>query len=124
MRHFLATVPDAGEPMVRADKGKVQLGMRYGDRFVDAAALSGGQAAFFRAGLGYALLMARKPILRVLHIELAEACDGVLEDQILRACEAVQHEVQVIVTTCVPIAEPDESRGWRVARLDRVAAVA
>lgn len=121
MRRFMAAVPDAGEPCVQASKGKVQLGLRYADRFVDAAALSGGQAALFRAGLAYAVLMARRPILRVLHIELAEACDGSLEDQILRACEAVSHEVQVIVTTCVPISAPEEGRGWNVVRLEAAA---
>lgn len=119
MRRFLAPVGIAAEPTVRAEKGKVQLGLRYGERFVDASALSGGQSALFRAALGYAVLAARKPILRVLHIELAEACDGDLEDRILRACEAVQDDVQVIVTTCVPITEPEASRGWNVVRLDR-----
>ena len=93
--------------------------MRVGDRFVDSAALSGGQSALFRAALGYAVLMARAPLLRVLHVELAEACDGVLEHQIMRALEAVSADVQSIVTTCVPIPEPAPERGWNVIRLGR-----
>lgn len=116
MRKFLAPALDA-EPFVRCAGGKCRVGLRFGEHEVDASALSGGQGALFRAALAYAVLAVRNPTIKLLTIELAEDCDGELEDKVLRCCEAVAEDVQCLVMTCVPIAEPDPARGWKIVRM-------
>jgi hypothetical protein len=63
--------------------------------------------------MAYAIVATRAPAERILALELAESCDGVTDQAILRACEAVSDEMQILVATCVPIEEPV---GWAVIR--------
>lgn len=108
IERFLAAAGRSEKPFIRNARAGVEIGWRSaGGEDVLVQAMSGGQAALFRAALGYALLVTRAPAIRILAIELAEACDGETEQAILRACHAVCDEVQVLAATCVPITVPE-----------------
>lgn len=115
MTAFLRAAGRQEDPFLRTARGGCEFGWRStGGYEVMVEALSGGQGVLFRAALAYAIVTTRAPELRVICLELAEACDGQTEQAILRACETLV-DAQWIVATCVPIAVPP---GWTTIRVE------
>ena len=118
MTTFLRAAGREETPYLRCAKGAAEFGWTTpAGRDVAVEVLSGGQSVVYRAALAYAILMSRDPAVKILNIELAEAADGSVADALLKGCGAICDDVQVVVSSCVPVDVPSES--WTVIEFAR-----
>lgn len=112
MRKFLGGAGLAHEPFLRATKGATEFGWIRDGNEVRVGAMGGGETALFMAALATAIIALRRPAMRVLLVEAAEAGDAGLATALLSGIEAMKDEIDTaVVATCV---EPQIPLSWAV----------
>ena len=98
MTKFLRAAALRGKPYIRVDRGECEFGLRRGSQEIAVEALSGGESVLFCSALAAAIIVLRKPTIKVLLIEGAELGSGAPAQAVMRGAAAMDLDLVMIAT--------------------------
>ena len=98
MTKFLRAAGLGETPYIRVDRGVCEFGLRRGSQEIAVEALSGGESVIFCSALAAAIIVLRKPTIKVLLIEGAELGSGDPAQAVMRGAAAMDLDLVMIAT--------------------------